>query len=101
MTATLIAVVLVVGAPEAQRGGAGGTPTSLAAGPQRRSLPVGRTTHPVIKIWRYEFTSDGKWIIYRHGKVMDDKPRSYALEPKVGPTAIEINEWHFPQPSIF
>jgi len=49
----------------------------------------------------YEFTPDGKWIIYRNGNVLDDRERTYLLDVKAGPHAIDLTEGPQPQPSAF
>ena len=49
----------------------------------------------------YEFTPDGKWIIYRNGKVLDDRERTYLLDAKAGPQAIDLTEGPQPQVSAF
>jgi hypothetical protein len=44
----------------------------------------------------YEFTADGRWIIYQGGKVIDGADRTYKLMPKEGTAAIDL--WERPGP---
>jgi uncharacterized protein (TIGR03067 family) len=97
-TAALVVVALAVGAPR------------LKEKPPPGPAVVGRWECTALAIdgkpdrqWQgleYEFTADGKWVIYRNGQVIDHRERPYKLDPKAGPGAIDVDEGR-PQPSAF
>ena len=50
----------------------------------------------------YEFTADGRWVIYRNGTALSDKPRSFTFDVKAKPAAIDLTETAGnPQPGIY
>lgn len=56
------------------------------------ALDVDGRGNPQWQGLEYEFTADGKWVIYRNGQVIDSRARTYKLDPKAGPTAIDVDE---------
>src|SRR5215213_8758454 len=49
----------------------------------------------------YEFTADGRWLIYRDGRVLDGKGRSYTADPKANPAVIDLTEGDKPYPGVY
>lgn len=64
------------------------------------ALDVDGRGNPQWQGLEYEFTADGKWVIYRNGQVIDSRARTYKLDPKAGPTAIDVDEG-VPRPAAF
>jgi uncharacterized protein (TIGR03067 family) len=49
----------------------------------------------------YEFTTDGHWLIYRGGQILDGTERTYAADAKARPAAIDLTEQPKPYPGVF
>jgi uncharacterized protein (TIGR03067 family) len=56
---------------------------------------------PQWKGLEYEFTADGHWLIYRDGQALDEKSRTYRLDPKTGPEVIDLTEGPAPYVGMF
>jgi uncharacterized protein (TIGR03067 family) len=89
MTTFLLGVALTVTAP------------ALKDRPPKEPSVVGRWTAAEVVIGgqdngqhvglEYQFTADGTWLIYRDGQRMDGA-RSYSVDPKAMPPAINLTE---------
>jgi hypothetical protein len=93
--ATFLAVVLPLGAPALKDPPA--PPPTIVGRWECTALVVDGGPNPQWKGLEYEFTKDGKWIIYRDGRVLDDRERTYQLDPKIA-GAIDVTEG--PRPSL-
>lgn len=96
--ATLLIVSLVPAAPALKEKPA---PSPLYGRWACTALNINGRPDPQWQGLEYEFTPDGKWIIYRNGKVLDDRERTYLLDAKVGPQAIDLTEGPQPQAAAF
>src|SRR5262245_17841659 len=97
-TATFLAIVLPLGAP-ALKDPPAAVPTIVGRW-ECSALVVDGGPNPQWKGLEYEFTKDGKWIIYRDGRVLDDRERTYQIDPKLA-EAIDVTEGPQPSPSSF
>lgn len=89
MTPALLALAVVAGAP------------ALKEAPKAPSL-VGRWTCTALAVagkpdpqWRgleYEFTADGRWVIYRDGMDLGGVARTYKADPKAKPAGLDACE---------
>ena len=96
--ATFLATVLPFGAPALKDAPA--ATLTLVGRWECTALVVDGGPNPQWKGLEYEFTKDGKWIIYRDGRVLDDRERTYHLDAK-STDAIDVTEGPQPSPSSF
>ena len=99
MTPMFLAAALVVSAPQLK-------PAPAAADPQigrwsTQELYINGAVSPQNVGLVYEFTKDGRWIIYRDGKVIDTDARAYKTEAKAKPQAIDLTEYGNTMPGIY
>lgn len=94
MTPTYLALALTVTAPALKEKATADPPllgrwaaTSITVNGQP-SAPDGL---------EYEFTADGKWVIYRNGAALDGNTRSYSVTGE----EIDLTEGRTPYPGVF
>ena len=99
MTPMFLAAALVVFAPQLK-------PAPAAADPHigrwsTQELYINGAVSPQNVGLEYEFTKDGRWIIYRDGKVIDTDARAYKADGKSRPLAIDLTEYGNTMPGIY
>ena len=99
MSALLFGLALAVGAPALKDPPAKGPP--LVGRWQATAVVSGGANINQAEGLEYEFTADGRWVIYRNGKVIDAKERTYRLDRAAGPAAIELTEFPRPYPGLY
>jgi uncharacterized protein (TIGR03067 family) len=89
-TVAFLALTLPVSAPALKDKPPPGPP--VVGRWQCTALTIDGAPNPQWQGLEYEFTADGKWVIYRDGRVLDDRARTYKLDPKAGAGAIDVDE---------
>lgn len=95
----LLAMAFPIGAPALKDKPA--SAPSLVGRWECTALVVDGTANPQWKGLEYEFTKDGKWVIYRDGQLLDGRERTYRLDPKTRPGAMDVDEGPQPQTAAF
>jgi uncharacterized protein (TIGR03067 family) len=98
-TAALLALALPLSAPQLKDKAPTGP--AVVGRWECTALVVDGKPNPQWAGLEYEFTADGKWIIYRNGQVLDQQNRTYRLDPAAGAEAIDVTEGPAPQPAAY
>jgi uncharacterized protein (TIGR03067 family) len=89
VTPALLILSIVVGAPTLKEPPKAST---LVGRWTCTALTVGGTPDPQWKGLEYEFTADGRWIIYRDGKELGGVARTYKADPAAKPANLDACE---------
>jgi uncharacterized protein (TIGR03067 family) len=90
MTPTLLAVALTIGAPALKDPPKKDPP--VVGRWQATALSINGAVNPQHAGLEYEFTSEGKWIIYRDGMPLGGVDRTFTADVKAKPAAIDLCE---------
>jgi uncharacterized protein (TIGR03067 family) len=101
MTASLFVLALTVSAPNLKPPPAP-APELLGRWQATQITIGGKDSTPGNTDLEYDFTADGKWVIYRAGQVLTDMPRTFTVDTKAKPAAVDLTETAGnPQPGIY
>ena len=89
MTTTLLVLAVVAGAPALKESP---KPPALIGRWTCTALTVDGRPSPQWQGLEYEFTGDGKWVIYREGKDLGGVGRTYKADPAAKPAGLDACE---------
>ncbi|HEX3150870.1 MAG TPA: TIGR03067 domain-containing protein [Gemmataceae bacterium] len=101
MTASIVMLALSINAPQLKPPPAPAPP--ILGRWQATQITIGGVDNTKGNTeLEYEFTADGRWVIYRGGKPLGDMPRTFTFDTKATPAAIDLTETAGnPQPGIY